>query len=132
MCVCVSDVKFGIDILLLDAAAAKKTVIVTSVFGELYSIDDGKSFRYLDPHRVTDAFTFIHFYVTDAVTFIHFHMTDAVTFIHFNVTDAVTFIHFHVTHAVAYAQMHPPPLALVSTRFNHSPIRSIISLTHNR
>ena len=39
----IPDINFGLDILLLAAEAAKNTVIVTSVFGELYSIDGGKT-----------------------------------------------------------------------------------------
>jgi photosystem II stability/assembly factor-like uncharacterized protein len=42
----VSGINFGIDILLLAAEAAKNTVIVTGIFGELYSIDGGKTFRH--------------------------------------------------------------------------------------
>jgi len=37
-------IKFGLDILLLAAEAAKNTVIVTSIFGELYSLNGGKNF----------------------------------------------------------------------------------------
>jgi len=36
-------IKFGLDILLLGAEAAKNTVVVTSIFGELYSINGGKN-----------------------------------------------------------------------------------------
>eukprot|EP00039_Didymoeca_costata_P017967 m.331551 g.331551 ORF g.331551 m.331551 type:complete len:417 (-) comp16753_c0_seq1:51-1301(-) len=39
-------IQFGVDILLLAAEAAKETVIVTSVFGELYSNDGGKTFKH--------------------------------------------------------------------------------------
>lgn len=35
-------INFGLDVLLLDASAAKSTIIVTSIFGELYSIDGGQ------------------------------------------------------------------------------------------
>ena len=37
----VSQANFGIDILLLGAAAAEDTIVVSSVFGELYSTDGG-------------------------------------------------------------------------------------------
>lgn len=41
----VEGINFGLDVLLLAAEAAKNTVIVTSIFGELYSLDQGKTFR---------------------------------------------------------------------------------------
>lgn len=42
----IDGINFGIDILLLDAAAAKNTIIVTSIGGELYSLDGGKNWRH--------------------------------------------------------------------------------------
>jgi len=36
-------INFGLDVLLLGAEASKNTVIVTSIFGELYSINGGKN-----------------------------------------------------------------------------------------
>jgi photosystem II stability/assembly factor-like uncharacterized protein len=40
-----AEAKFGVDALLLACAAAEKTIVISSIFGELYSNDDGKSFR---------------------------------------------------------------------------------------
>ena len=40
----VKGINFGLDLLLLAAEAKGNTVIVTSIFGEMYSLNDGKSF----------------------------------------------------------------------------------------
>jgi len=39
-------IKFGLDILLLAAEAAKNTVIVTGIFGEMYSLNGGKNWSH--------------------------------------------------------------------------------------
>lgn len=42
----IEGIKFGLDLLLLAAEAAKNTVIVAGIGGEMYSLDDGKTWRH--------------------------------------------------------------------------------------